>query len=207
MYICVRRRQQQPTPVLLPGKYHGWRSLIDCSPWGHEESDLTERLHFHFSLSCIGEGNGNLLQCSCLENSRDGEPGVLPSMGSLRVGHNWSDLAAAAAVLVRFESMPVYHCVLWTKIWRPCKVMSPSSLAFRCHVSFNFHVTWASLHYPWLLWPLKFSKMLRKAYLFFKSILAVILYLSQDWWPFGVSGSTPPDFHRKVMVSTCTYQK
>ena len=42
------------------------------SPWGREESDTTERLSFHFSLSCIGEGNGNPLQCSCLENPRDG---------------------------------------------------------------------------------------------------------------------------------------
>ena len=39
---------------------------------GSRESDMTERLHFHFSLSCIGEGNGNPFQCSCLENSRDG---------------------------------------------------------------------------------------------------------------------------------------
>ena len=53
-----------------------------------KESDMTERLHFHFSLSCIGEGNGNPLQCSCLENPRDGEPGGLPSMGSHRVGHD-----------------------------------------------------------------------------------------------------------------------
>ena len=45
---------------------------MGCSPWGHEESDMTERLHFHFSLSCIGEGNGNPLQCSCLEKPRDG---------------------------------------------------------------------------------------------------------------------------------------
>ena len=59
------------TPVLLPGKSHGWRSLVDCSPWGREESDMTERLHFHFSLSRTGEGNGNPLQCSCLENPRD----------------------------------------------------------------------------------------------------------------------------------------
>ena len=59
-------------PVLLPGKPHGRRSLVGCSPWGREESDTTERLHFHFSLSCIGEGNGNPLQCSCLENPRDG---------------------------------------------------------------------------------------------------------------------------------------
>ena len=66
------RRQWHPTPVLLPGKSHGWRSLVDCSPWGCWELDMTDRLHFHFSLSCIGEGNGNPLQCSCLENSRDG---------------------------------------------------------------------------------------------------------------------------------------
>ena len=68
--LC-RRRQWHPTPVLLPGKSHGQRSLVSCSPWGLEESDTTERLHFHFSLSCIGEGNGNPLQHSCLENPRD----------------------------------------------------------------------------------------------------------------------------------------
>ena len=61
-----------PTLVLLPGKFPGQRSLVGCRPWGHEESDTTERLHFHFSLSCIGEGNGNPLQRSCLENPRDG---------------------------------------------------------------------------------------------------------------------------------------
>ena len=54
----IQRRPWHPTSVLLPGKPHGWRSL--------------EWLHFHFSLSCIGEGNGNPLQCSCLENPRDG---------------------------------------------------------------------------------------------------------------------------------------
>ena len=66
------RRKWHPTPVLLPGKSHGWRSLVGYSPWSPEESDTTERLHFHFSLPCIGEGNGNPLQCSCLENPRDG---------------------------------------------------------------------------------------------------------------------------------------
>ena len=65
------RRQWHPTPVLLPGKSHGQRSLIGCSPWGRCESDTTEWLRFHFSLSCTGEGNGNPLQCSCLENPRD----------------------------------------------------------------------------------------------------------------------------------------
>ena len=65
--------QWPPTPVLLPGNSHRQRSLVGCSPWGLEESDTTEQLHFHFSLSCTGEGNGNPLQCSCLENPRDGE--------------------------------------------------------------------------------------------------------------------------------------
>ena len=80
LYICIlhyvsmsiQRRQWQPTPVLLPGKSHGRRSLVGCSPWGHQELDTTEQLQFHFSLSCIGEGNGNPLQCSYLENPRDG---------------------------------------------------------------------------------------------------------------------------------------
>ena len=83
-----RRRQWHPTPVLLPGKSHGRRSLVGYSPWGREESDTTERLHLHFSLSCIGEGNGNPLQRSCPENPRMGEPGGLPSIGSHRVGHD-----------------------------------------------------------------------------------------------------------------------
>ena len=68
----MRRRRWHPTAVLLPGVSHEWRSLVGCSPWGRKESDTTEQLHFHFSLSCIGEGNGNPLQCSCLENPRDG---------------------------------------------------------------------------------------------------------------------------------------
>ena len=66
------RRWWHPTPVLLPGKSHIQRSLVGCGPWGHEELNTTERLPFHFWLSCIGEENGNPLQCSCLENPRDG---------------------------------------------------------------------------------------------------------------------------------------
>ena len=57
------RRKRQPTLVFLPGESQGRGSRT--------ESDTTERLHFHFSLSFIGEGNGNPLQCSCLENPRD----------------------------------------------------------------------------------------------------------------------------------------
>ena len=70
------RKQWHPTPVLLPGKSHGLRN-----PWGRQESDTTERIHFQFSLPCIGEGNGNPLQSSCLENPRD--------QGSLVGCHLW----------------------------------------------------------------------------------------------------------------------
>ena len=93
------RRQWHPTPVLLPGKSHGWRSLVGCGPWGRWSrtwlSNFIFTFHFHFSLSCIGEGNGNPLQCSCLENPRDGEAWWAAVH---RVGHDWSDLAAAAAL-------------------------------------------------------------------------------------------------------------
>ena len=108
----AQRRQWHPTPVILPGKSHGRRSLVGCSPCGREESDTTEWLHFHFSLSFTGEGNGNPLQCSCLENPRDGEPGGLPSMGSHRVRHDWSDLAAAAAALTSSPTNTSPHCQL-----------------------------------------------------------------------------------------------
>ena len=67
------KRKWQPTPVFLPGESQGRGSLVGYSPWDCEESDTTERLHFHFSLSCIGKGNDNPLQCSCLENPRDRE--------------------------------------------------------------------------------------------------------------------------------------
>ena len=63
---------KDPDSSTLAWKIHGRKSLVGCSPWGREESDMTERLHFHFLLSCIGEGNGDPLQCSCLENPRDG---------------------------------------------------------------------------------------------------------------------------------------
>ena len=69
-----------------PGRLQSMRSL---------ESDTTERLRFHFSLSCIGEGNGNPLQCSCLENPRDGEAWWAAVYGSHRVRHDGSDIAAA----------------------------------------------------------------------------------------------------------------
>ena len=98
------RRQWHPTPVLLPGKSHGWRSLVGCSPWGSLESDMTERLHFDFSLSCIGEGNGNPLQYSCLENSRDGGAWWAAVYG---VAQSWTRLKRLSSSSSRESSSPI----------------------------------------------------------------------------------------------------
>ena len=103
------RRQWHPTPVLLPGKSHGRRSLVGCSPWGRKESDTTERLHFHFLLSCIGEVNGNLLQCSCLENPRDGEAwwAVISGVAQSRTRLKW--LSSSNTYLI--YSIALYYSI------------------------------------------------------------------------------------------------
>ena len=95
----VYEKAMAPTPVLLPGKSYGRRSPVGCSPWGREESDTTERFHFPFSLSCIGEGNGNPLQCSCLGNPRDGGAWWAAVYGFTQSRTRLKRLAAAAAII------------------------------------------------------------------------------------------------------------
>ena len=95
------RRQWHPTPVLLPGKSHGWRSLVGCSPWGRKELETTEGLHFHSSLSCIGEGNGNPLQYCCLENPRDSGAWWAAVYG---VAQSWTRLKRLNSMIVGKES-------------------------------------------------------------------------------------------------------
>ena len=91
-----RRRQWHPTPVLLPGKFHGRRSLVGCSPWVAQSrtrpSDFTFTFHFH-ALEEMATHSSVL----AWRIAGTGEPGGLPSMGSHRVRHDWSDLAAAEA--------------------------------------------------------------------------------------------------------------
>ena len=82
------RRQWHSTPILLPGKSHGQRSLVGCSPWGHNESDPTERLHFHFQFHTLEKEMATHSSVLALRIPGTGEPGELPSMGSHRVGHN-----------------------------------------------------------------------------------------------------------------------
>ena len=93
--------QWHPTPVLLPGKSHGWRSLVGCSPWGRLESDPTEQVHFHFHFPALEREMETHSSVLAWRIPGTGKPGGLPSMGSHRVGHDWSDLAAAAAAYTK----------------------------------------------------------------------------------------------------------
>ena len=107
--IAIQRRQWQPTPLLLPGKSHGWRSLVGCSPWGRSESDTTERLHFHFSLSWIGGGNGNPLQFSCLENPRDGRAWWAVVYGIAQSWTRLKGLSSSSRIAIRWHR----QCLGW----------------------------------------------------------------------------------------------
>ena len=115
-----QRRQWHPIPVLLPGKSRGWRSLVGCSPWGRQESDTTEQLHFHFSLSGVEEGNGNLLQCSCLENPRGrgawwaAVHGVAKSQIQLSDFTSW---VSEGNIDVVYCHPPCYFCIA-SRHWR-----------------------------------------------------------------------------------------
>ena len=92
--VCKQRRQWHPTPVLLPGKSYGQGSLVGCSPWGREELDIAEWLHFH-ALEKEMATHSSILAWRIPGTVK---PGGLPSMGWHRVGHDLSDLAAAASV-------------------------------------------------------------------------------------------------------------
>ena len=111
LLLFIRRRQWHPTPVLLPGKSHGRRSLVGCSPWGRYKSDTTEWLPFHFSFSCIGEGNGNPLQCSCLGNPRDGGAWWAAVYG---VAQSWTRLKWLSC----YFSLHKVHCDLLACLYK-----------------------------------------------------------------------------------------
>ena len=136
-FLCRQLpRQWQPTSVLLSGKSHVQRSLVGCSPWGPWRSDTTDRLHFHFSLSCIGERNGNPLQCSCLENPRDG-------------GAWWAAVYGIAQSRIRLKRLSSSSSPKSRSIGTEWK----SSCHWRCYYlklwlqtfSFLFQSTWYSL--------------------------------------------------------------
>ena len=107
IYTYIWRRQWHPTPVLLPGKSHGRRSLVGYSPWGRYQLDTTDQLHFHFSLLCIGEGNGNTLQCSCLENPRDGGAWWAAVHGVVKSQTRLKRLSSSSSILIVRFQVPV----------------------------------------------------------------------------------------------------
>ena len=111
-FLLILLRCLWHTTVLLPGKSHGRRSLVGYSPWGCEESDMTERLHFHFSLSCIGEGNGNPLQYSPSQGQRSWWAAVYG------VAQSWTRLKQFSS-----SSSKVYNMIwlkhLYHNIWLP----------------------------------------------------------------------------------------
>ena len=92
-----QRRQWQPTAVLLPGKSHGQRSLVGCSPCGRKEWNTTERPTFAFHFPALEKEMATHSSVLAWRIPGMGEPGGLLSMGSHRVGHYWRDLAVAAA--------------------------------------------------------------------------------------------------------------
>ena len=139
----ARRRQWHPTPVLLPGKSHGRRSLEGCSRWGHWGSDTTERLYFHFSLSCIGEGNGNPLQCSCLGNPRDGGAWWAAVYG---VSQSWTQLKRLSS---SSKGDPrELSLLIEDTMWKPRRgppYLNPTRLAT---LSLTFsHKNWSEIHF------------------------------------------------------------
>ena len=89
--LLYRRRKWQPSPVLLPGKSYGWRSLVGCSPRGCKESDTTERLHFTHCILYHWRRKWQPTPVFLPRESHGEEPGGPWSMGSQRVGHDWSN--------------------------------------------------------------------------------------------------------------------
>ena len=115
--LISQSRQWHPTPVLLPGKSHGWRSLVGCSPWDLEATSRSERLPFHFSLSCIGEGNGNPLQCSFLENPRDGGAWWAAVYGVAQSRTRLKRLSSSSSSKPYQQNADVGRCLAWKERW------------------------------------------------------------------------------------------
>ena len=105
--------QWHPTPVLSLEKSHGWRSLVGCGPWGHYESDTTDWLHFHFHFHALEKEMATHSSILAWRIPGMREPGGLSSMESHRVGHDWSDIVAAAAIYSnRDTNIFDYHPIL-----------------------------------------------------------------------------------------------
>ena len=120
---------------------HGQRSLVGCTPCGREESDMTDQLHFHFSLSCIGEENGDPLQSSCLKNPRDGGAWWAAIYGVAESQTRLKRLSSSSSRLV-IALLPRSNCLLIS--W----LQSPSAVILEPRkVSHSFHCF--PIYLPW----------------------------------------------------------
>ena len=111
--VNFRRRQWHPTPVVLPGKSHGRRTLVGCSPWGRWGLDMTERFHFLFSLYELEKEMATHSSVLAWRILGMGEPGGLQSTGSLRVRHDWA------------TSLSIFTFMHWRRKWQPTPVFLP----------------------------------------------------------------------------------
>ena len=159
------RRWWHPTPVLLPGKSYGWRRLVGCSPWGREESDTTERIHFHLSLSRIGEGNGNPLQCSCLENPRDGRTwwAAIYGVSQSRTQLKWLSSSSSSMSLTLCVCPSVHLCMFTEE--RPCEYTVKNVAIYKSRREFSPELNSAGIFILYFPSP----ELWEKTILFFKS--------------------------------------
>ena len=134
-----------------PLQYFCLENPMDGGAWlqsmGSLESDTTERLHFHFSLSCIGEGNGNPLQCSCLENPRDGGAWWVAIYGvaQSRTRLKWLSSSSSSATIVLsttvdLDEVKLQNCSVPTRI--------PHVAILQLHL-LSFHLSPNSLSNCW----------------------------------------------------------
>ena len=145
----IQRRQRHPTWVLLPGKSHGWRSLVGCGPWGHWKSDTAKRLDFHFhTLEKEMATHSSVLAWRI---PGMGEHGGLPSMGSHRVRHDWSDLAAAANSILKSRDVTLPRKV------HLGKAMVFPVVMYEC-ASWDYKKSWAQKN--WCFWTVVLEKTL-----------------------------------------------
>ena len=120
---CTVEKAMAPHSSTLAWKI-SWRSLVGCSPWGHGELDTTEQLHSHFTLSSIGEGNGNPLQCSCLENPRDGGAWWAAIYGVAQSQTRLKRLSSSSSILhVVDEELMLLNCGAEEDSWESLELL------------------------------------------------------------------------------------
>ena len=112
-----------PNSSSLAWKIPWMEEPVGCSPWGHQESDTTERLHFHFSFSCIGEGNGNTLQGSYLENPRNGGAWWAAVYGVEQSRTRLKRLSSSSSMSIE-SVMPSNHLILCHPLLLPPSVFA-----------------------------------------------------------------------------------